>query len=130
MSLIEQLKSSVSLVLNHASLAIGAKVNDALVSQKIKAVTDWFTPLNFLARQESIIRGRSEGTGAWFLKSDIFDRWRAEDDLVMWCPGIPSAGKIFLASIVIEKLRELHRGQNVAILMLYCNYNDPETQSI
>ena len=129
-SLIERLKSSVSLVLNHASLAIGAKVNDALVSQKIKAVTDWLTPLNFLARQESIIRDRSEGTGAWFLESDNFDRWRSGDDLVMWCPGIPGAGKTFLASIVIEKLRELYRGQNVAILMLYCNYNDPETQSV
>lgn len=129
-SQIERLKSSVSLVLNHASLAIGTKVNDALVSQKVKAVTDWLTPLNFLARQESIIRDRSEGTGAWFLESDTFDRWRSEDDLVMWCPGIPGAGKTFLASIVIEKLREIYRGQNVAILMLYCNYNDPETQSV
>lgn len=129
-SKIERLKSTVSLVLNHASLALGAKVNDAFVSQKVKAVIDWLTPLNFLARQETIIRDRSKGTGAWFLESYVFDRWQSEDDLVMWCPGIPGAGKTFLASIVIEKLRELYRGQNVAILMLYCNYNDPETQSV
>ncbi len=63
-SQIERLKSSISLVLNHASLAVGAKVNDALVNQKVKAVIDWLTPLNFLARQESIIRDRSDGTGA------------------------------------------------------------------
>lgn len=130
LSQIERLKSSVSLVLNHASLAIGTKVNDALISQKVKAVIDWLTPLNFLARQESIIRDRSEGTGAWFLESDTFDEWRSGDNLVMWCPGIPGAGKTFLASIVIEKLHELYQGQNVAIFMLYCNYNDPETQSV
>ena len=127
---IERLKSSVSLVLNHASLAVGIKVNDSLVSQKVKAVIDWLTPLNFLARQESIIRDRSKGTGAWFLESQTFEKWRSGDDLVMWCPGIPGAGKTFLASIVIEKLRELYRGQNVAVFMLYCNYNDPETQSV
>lgn len=127
---IERLKSSVSLVLNHASLAIGTKVNDALVSQKVKAIIDWLTPLNFLARQESLTKDRSKGTGAWFLESEIFENWRSGDDSVMWCPGIPGAGKTFLASIVIEKLRELYRGQNVAIFMLYCNYNDPETQSV
>ena len=128
LSQIERLKSSISLVLSHSSLAIGTKVNDALVSQKVKAVIDWLTPLNFLARQESIVP--SKGTGAWFLESDTFDKWRKDDDLVMWCPGIPGAGKTFLTSIVIEKLRELHRGQNVAVFMLYCNYNDPETQSV
>ena len=130
LSHIQRLKSSVSLVLNHASLAVGTKVNDALVSQKVKAVIDWLTPLNFLARQESIIKNRSKGTGAWFLKSDTFERWRSGDDLVLWCPGIPGAGKTFLASIVIEKLRELYQGQNIAVFMLYCNYNDPETQSV
>lgn len=127
---IERLKSLVSLVLNHASLAVGTKVNDALVSQKVKAVIDWLTPLNFFARQESIIRDRSKGTGAWFLESETFDRWRSGDDSVLWCPGIPGAGKTFLATIVIEKLRELYRGQNVAIFMLYCNYNDPETHTV
>ena len=127
---IERLKSSVSLVLNHASLAVGTKVNDALVSQKVKAVIDWLTPLNFLARQETIIKGRSKGTGAWFLESKTFERWRLGDDLIMCCPGIPGAGKTFLASIVIERLRELYQEQNVAVLMLYCNYNDVETQSV
>ena len=125
---IERLKSSVSLVLNHASLAVGAKVNDALVSQKVKAVIDWLTPLNFLARQELIIK--SKGTGAWFLKSETFERWRSGDDLVLWCLGIPGAGKTFLASIVIDKLREQYRGQNVAVFMLYCKYNDSETHSV
>ena len=127
---IERLKSSVSLVLNHASLAVGTKVNDALASQKVKAIIDWLTPLNFLARQESIIKDRSKGTGQWFLESETFDRWRSGEDLILWCPGIPGAGKTFLASIVIEKLRELYQEQNVAVFMLYCNYNDPETQAV
>ena len=80
---IGRLKSSVSLVLNYASLAVGSKIHDSVASQK-----------------------------------------------VIWCPGIPGAGKTFLASIVIEKLRELNRGRNVAIFMLYCSYNDLETQSV
>ena len=127
---LERLKTSVSLVLNHASLAVGARVNDSLVSQKVKAIIEWLTPLNFLARQESILKQRSKGTGAWFLESQTFERWRSGNDLVLWCPGIPGAGKTFLASIVIEKLRELYRGQNVGVFMLYCNYNDPETHTV
>ena len=49
-SQIERFESSVFLVLNHASVAMGAKVNDALVSQRVMAVIAWLTPLKFLAR--------------------------------------------------------------------------------
>lgn len=134
---IERLKQSVSLVLNHASLALsqeirsdGAAVKEALVSQKVQAVIDWLSPLNFLAKQEAIMKERRDGTGKWLVNSDVFKTWESGDNLMLWCPGIPGAGKTFLASIVIKKLRELRRDGSVGVLMLYCSYNDPVAQSV
>lgn len=39
------------------------------------------------------------------------------------------AGKTFLASITIEYLKNTRRDQNVAVLVLYCGYNEPRSQS-
>lgn len=127
---IERLKFSVALVLNQATLAAGGKTNDTLMNQKTKAVIDWLTPLNFLAQQKSIIGECSPGTGAWFLASRAFHKWRSEHNLVLRCPGMPGAGKTCLASIVVESLRDMYHKQNVAVLMVYCSYSDPETQSV
>ena len=49
---------------------------------------------------------------------------------MLWSWGIPGAGKIFLASIVFEYLRKLHEKQNVAVLIIYCGYNEAKSQSI
>ena len=49
---------------------------------------------------------------------------------MLWCPGIPGAGKTFLASIVVEHLRKYHKDKKVAILVIYCGYNEAKSQSI
>lgn len=49
---------------------------------------------------------------------------------MLWSPGIPGAGKTFLASIVFEHLKKTYEGRNVAVLIIYCGYNDTKSQSI
>ena len=49
---------------------------------------------------------------------------------MLWAPGIPGAGKTFLASIVVEHLKRTLKWQNVAVLIIYCGYNDAKSQSV
>lgn len=48
----------------------------------------------------------------------------------LWSPGNPGAGKTSLTSIVFEHLTKRHEGQNMAVLIAYCDYRDPRTQSV
>lgn len=52
------------------------------------------------------------------------------DETTLCCSGIPGAGKTFLASIVIEHLKRTQKEQNVAVLAIYCGYNNVKSQSI
>ena len=49
---------------------------------------------------------------------------------MLWCPGIPGAGKTFLASIVVEHLKKYKKEENTAVLVIYCGYNEAKSQSI
>ncbi len=50
--------------------------------------------------------------------------------MIYRCPGIPGAGKTFLASIAVDYLKTTFKWQNAAVLVIYCGYNDAKSQSI
>ena len=70
------------------------------------------------------------GTGKWFLERDVFKTWASSEEAMLWCPGIPGAGKTFLASIVVEHLKKCESEENMAVLVIYCGYNEAKSQSI
>ena len=50
---------------------------------------------------------------------------------MLFCPGIPGAGKTFLTSIVVNDLQERHQhDSDVGIAYLYCNYKRQAQQRI
>ena len=50
---------------------------------------------------------------------------------MLFCPGIPGAGKTFLTSIVVNDLQERHQHDpDVGIAYLYCNYKRQAEQRI
>lgn len=48
---------------------------------------------------------------------------------MLYCPGIPGAGKTVLSSMVIEHLQQEYGGTATPILFAYCNYKDSGQQS-
>lgn len=49
---------------------------------------------------------------------------------MLWCPGIPGAGKTFLASIVVDYLKQSELKTESIVLVIYCGYNETKSQSI
>ena len=111
-----------------------AEIKDGLERQKIdkecQVVGDWLSPFDFNTIQQEIYRKCHAGTGKWLLESDEFQQWSTSDNETLWCPGIPGAGKTYLASIVIDYLRRRTSSEGLnAVLCLFCNFNAQANQT-
>ena len=100
------------------------------VDKECQVVGDWLSPLDFNAIQQDIFSKCHAGTGKWMFESDEFQQWSSSHNETLWCPGIPGAGKTYLASIVIDYLKRQtsSEGQD-AVLCLFCNFNEQANQT-
>ncbi|KAJ7826800.1 hypothetical protein B0H14DRAFT_3467462 [Mycena olivaceomarginata] len=48
---------------------------------------------------------------------------------ILWCRGIPGAGKTILSSLVIHHLRDQFRDGNIGVASIYLNHKETETQT-
>lgn len=65
------------------------------------------------------------------LNSQEYQDWLAAVEPVLFCPGIPGAGKTFLTSIVVNDLQERYRNDSdVGIVYLYCSYKRQAGQKL
>ncbi|RPA76766.1 hypothetical protein BJ508DRAFT_181265 [Ascobolus immersus RN42] len=97
---------------------------------------------NFKATQNDMFRTHQEGTGDWFVSDAKFKAWVRGDDRILFCPGIPGAGKSVLASFVINHLKAVATAHNTttrtstetsmrqAVSFVYCNYKEREQMPI
>lgn len=95
-----------------------------------QTVLDWLTLIDFASQQSDFIRRREAGTGQWLLESDKFQTWVKTDQQVLFCPGIPGAGKTILTSIVVDYLSaDFQKDTSVGIAYLYCNFGRKDEQT-
>ncbi|KAF2257611.1 hypothetical protein CC78DRAFT_442927, partial [Lojkania enalia] len=88
----------------------------------------WISSTDYPAQQSDIIKRRQEGTGQWFLAAPQVARWLSEPQAILFCPGIPGAGKTILAAIAIDHLLKSVQSSSHGVAYIYCNYKDQEEQ--
>ncbi|KAF8207260.1 ankyrin repeat-containing domain protein [Mycena galopus ATCC 62051] len=95
-------------------------------------IMQWITPLNFFQRQQLIFETRQAGTGEWLLADTKFRDWVSNSGKVLWCRGIPGAGKTVLASLVVNHLRVdvQARNDNIGVACIYLDHKDTEAQTV
>ncbi|KAF5536011.1 heterokaryon incompatibility protein het-E-1 [Fusarium napiforme] len=87
-------------------------LQNSQMSAHQKEVLDWI-------RQEP-------GTGEWLLESDEYNTWVKGDKQTLFCPGIPGAGKMIMASIVVNSLLEsFHSESNIELHTSTLSENQP-----
>ncbi|EPS43367.1 hypothetical protein H072_2627 [Dactylellina haptotyla CBS 200.50] len=77
-----------------------------------KEILEWLSPGNVSSRHSTVITAREAGTGDWFLYLKEFSNWSkysGSSSGILWCNGIPGAGKSTISSVVIEHLEEVRR---------------------
>ncbi|KAJ6556324.1 hypothetical protein B0H19DRAFT_947884, partial [Mycena capillaripes] len=92
-----------------------------------RKILQWLSPLNSLQRQADIFSTLQPGTGEWLLSDTVFKSWKNTVGQVLWCRGIPGAGKTVITSLVIKHLEVLDR--DIGVAWVYLNHKETETQS-
>ncbi|OBT84412.1 hypothetical protein VE02_07114 [Pseudogymnoascus sp. 03VT05] len=106
----------LSIVLQDADIALSEKELTGQLKTELDGISD------FIAR-------RQEGTGQWLLDSDRFQYWLNQSNQILFCPGMPGAGKTMMASIVVDHLYGKYlTDTNVGIAYLYCNFRRQDEQ--
>lgn len=94
-----------------------------------QTIIDWVSPTNYASQQSDFIARRQEGTGQWLLNSDGFQHWLNQSNQILFCPGMPGAGKTMIASIVVDHLYGKYQtDSSVGIAYLYCNFRRQDEQ--
>lgn len=92
------------------------------------AVLEWLTPNDYAAQQSDHLGRRRSGTGQWLIDSKEYSTWRDADGGILFCPGIPGAGKTIITSIVIEDLTRT-ADQTTCVAYAYCDFRQQAEQT-
>ncbi|KAK6996934.1 hypothetical protein R3P38DRAFT_3626400 [Favolaschia claudopus] len=92
-------------------------------------IIEWFSPLNFFPRQADVLKSRQPGTGEWFLQDHLTKDWKSKPGKIVWCRGIPGAGKTVLASIIVEDLRTTPDYSDAGVAVIYLNHKESTSDS-
>ncbi|KAI1843310.1 hypothetical protein JX266_010484 [Neoarthrinium moseri] len=83
--------------------------------------------IDYSLQQQACIFQRQDGTGAWLLKSPDFLGWVESRARILFCPGIPGAGKTIMTSIIIEELQtRFLNDTSVGMAYVYFDYQRPQ----
>ncbi|KAK5404516.1 hypothetical protein LTR06_009663 [Exophiala xenobiotica] len=91
----------------HHDVAQGVKrLTVARDNEEILRIADWLAPATYLEQQNDYFSKVLPGTGQWLLTHPSYLAWRSGSDPTLLLPGIPGAGKTFLASVLINDLQK------------------------
>ncbi|CAG8948004.1 unnamed protein product [Penicillium salamii] len=108
-----------------------SNVKSTLTSWEDRQMLDWLTKFDYGPQQSDHLSRRQPGTGTWFLASTQYKNWRDSDGQILFCPGMPGAGKTILTSIVIEDLTaRCSIDPTVGLAYVFCNFRLKDQQSV
>lgn len=89
----------------------------------------WISSTDFGKQQTDNLRKWQPGTIQWLLDSPEYQKWVQEKGQILFCPGIPGAGKTVCASVVVNDLTERFSSDtNIGIVCVYCSYTQKDSQ--
>ncbi|KAH7069885.1 ankyrin repeat-containing domain protein [Paraphoma chrysanthemicola] len=98
--------------------------------QRQDRIVDFIAPFDFSIRYSTLAMQTLEGTGQWFLQSTEFKRWAHMNGSILWCPGMPGAGKSTLAATVVSHLQRTEMAdETTAVLFAFCDYRQSGDQA-
>lgn len=98
---------------------------------KRTAILNWLSLTDFTSQQAQINSSRHPKTGEWLLRSTEFKDWLQTTKRILFCTGMPGAGKTVMTSMVIDDLQRKFQGRSdIGIAYIYCNYEQHDEQGI
>ncbi|CAF3557114.1 unnamed protein product [Fusarium graminearum] len=95
-----------------------------LRTDKIKR---WLCPPDPSTNANHAIKLRHEGTGAWLLKSPVFQEWYSGSRQHLWLNGLAGCGKTVLSATVLD---HLVKGDDLLVLRFFFDFSDTTKQTL
>jgi Cdc6-like AAA superfamily ATPase len=90
---------------------------------------DWIPSIDYTGRQNALQREIQEGTGQWFVNTVYFHTWLHQKGGMLFCTGMPGAGKTHIASLVIHYLQSsCSLNPRSLLAYIYCEYTHQLTR--
>ncbi|RYO81189.1 hypothetical protein DL766_010150 [Monosporascus sp. MC13-8B] len=125
-TLIKPIKEEVSRIASHTGTAV-----DAARQQRIDKIMCFMAPYDFGSKLSDVRSSRVPETGTWFVESPEFQEWVHSEGNILWCQGIPGAGKTILVTTTIDHLRHKFQPQNrTQIIYASCDYKHRGEQDV
>ncbi|KAF3317028.1 hypothetical protein TWF173_001034 [Orbilia oligospora] len=100
-----------------------AILRGSLAGDEERKILEWITPIDDSAQHNDFFNRRQPGTGNWFLNSSKYQNWLHTPKSILYCPGIPGAGKTILTSVVVDDLLDRYSyDPAVGIAYIYFNF--------
>ena len=135
-SLAEFQKSMTSLggtIQNIERIALESREQDCRESKERKKqeVLQWLSRLDFRPKQLDILSRRTPSTGEWLLVENKFKSWvDGSGSSLLFCSGIPGAGKTVLTSLVIDHLESRITASKPIVAYVFFDNKDQERQTV
>lgn len=92
------------------------------ISEREK-IFNWLTPSDYSVQQSRYIKMHEKGTGQWLLDSAEFKTWIETERQLLFCPGIPGAGKTIITALVVQNLSSrFAHDPKVGVAYTYFNF--------
>ncbi|KAK6525188.1 hypothetical protein TWF694_005334 [Orbilia ellipsospora] len=99
-----------------------AVLKESLTLNEDLKVLDWITTIDDSLQHNDFFNRRAKGTGQQFLNSPEYQSWLNTAKGILFCQGIPGAGKTILTSVVIDYLIDRYLyNPTVGIAYIYFN---------
>ncbi|TFK22078.1 hypothetical protein FA15DRAFT_644639 [Coprinopsis marcescibilis] len=103
-------------------------VAPSILPQDVAVVAEALSTINFRNFLADHLRKRVGKTGRWVFSEAKFRKWRKAPRGILWGTGMPGAGKTILASIIVEYLMELAKGnKRICVAFAFSRYTDALT---
>ncbi|KAL2821430.1 ankyrin [Aspergillus cavernicola] len=117
--LMSKINQTLSLELRDESQAVRRGYDEGFRQRLLSQISS----INGSESQSAILSSRQAGTGDWFAKSAEFCGWVDNVKQMLYCPGIPGAGKTVLCSIGIDHLEQRFAGDaNIGISYIFFDF--------
>ena len=112
------------------SLHVAQSIKQELQGDRQQKVLDWLSTFSSMQKHQDVKAVRLDDTGSWLIQDERFREWNEGEssNALLWCKGIPGAGKTVLTSLVIDHLMQRQQERGESVVYHYCDYRDENTQ--
>ena len=98
-------------------------------AKEFLAILEWLSPISVWTQWQDIFSRRHDQTGSWFWSTPECQQWQSIRGKILYCPGIPGAGKTVMSSSVVDHLRNTEP-KTTAVICHFCSYKDSNSQDL